>query len=599
MIFLPKNPVRPFLYSLGLSLGLLFGMEPFAFFPAGIGGGLCAFLLFTELKDWPLRFQIYWFLFLSQLVNLTVFFWIPSSISAISGAGTFISWLLFFVYGIFSHIKLPIAFYGWKICLKVYSKYRIYDDDSILPSWLLFPVFAVVADMITPQLFPWYWGNLAEGSLAFSQAAAVTGIYGTGFFLLFGSSGLALFRDKSGKKAGIVAASILSFVWILGGYRLLTAPEYKVPSSTPNTEDGYLKLSALLVQPNTAPAKREYAENPEYLGQAMSRNLEMALRGSLENHPPPDIIFLPESAVPFHGTDKGEAGMPNESYSPTFHGLTLYLTRKTGADLLYNELNQFRNGLKNQVTLLSSETGQITRYDKRRLLAFGEYLPFESSFPFLRSLFRETSRYIPGEKSVPLLGFRSFQRSVRPSPPTQEEIAQIQTPERFSDFLGFPSKEEGVSYQILPLVCYEAMFPSLVRDSVREAKKDVFTLLANPTNDAWFSSKTEAWQHAGTAKFRAIEFGLSLVRPAVSGISFAVDAYGRNLSAPIESGEIGNRAILLPVTRLSEEGNTFYSRWGNIPFYLYSFLILFSFPLADFFRKSGRKSTDTDSARNV
>ncbi|WP_246028330.1 apolipoprotein N-acyltransferase [Leptospira fletcheri] len=574
-------------------------MEPFAFLPAGIGGGLCAFLLFTELKDWPLRFQIYWFLFLSQLVNVTVFFWIPSSISAISGAGTFISWLLFFVYGIFSHIKLPIAFYGWKICLEVYSKYKIYNGDSLLLRWLLFPVCVVAADMITPQLFPWYWGNLAEGSLAFSQAAAFTGIYGTGFFLLFGSAGLALLRDTGEKNAGIVAASVLSFVWILGGYRLLTATEYKIPSSTPNTEDGYLKLSALLVQPNTAPAKREYAENPEYLGQAMSRNLEMALRGSLENLPPPDIIFLPESAVPFHGTDMGEGGAPNESYSSTFHGLTLYITRKTGADLLYNELNQFRDGLKNQVTLLSSETGQITRYDKRRLLAFGEYLPFESSFPFLRSLFSETSRYIPGEKPVPLLGFRSFHRSVRPSPPTPEEIAQIQTPERFRNPTGFPSKEEGVTYQILPLVCYEAMFPSLVQNSLREAKKGVFTLLANPTNDAWFSSKTEAWQHAGTAKFRAIEFGLSLVRPAVSGVSLAVDPYGRNLAIPIESGEIGNRAILLPVTRLSEEGNTFYSRWGNIPFYLYSFLTLLALSFTDFFRKNGQKRTDTGPTRNV
>nr|WP_232224718.1 apolipoprotein N-acyltransferase [Leptospira fainei] len=566
-------------------------MEPFGFFLAGGLSSISAYLFFQELKEWPQKFQILWLLLLSQILNFTVFFWIPSSISAISGAGGFISWILFLIYGIFSHLKLFLSFYGWKFSVDLYKKYRNNQSELLRLEWFLFPVWGILGDILTPQLFPWFWGNLAEGNLSFSQTAATTGVYGVGFFLLLGSASIVSLWNVNLRKLGIIGIVFFGFIWTLGGYRLLSAPDYKVPNTTPNVENNLLKLSAIMIQPNTSPAKREFAENPEYLGQAMSRNLEMALSSSLENIPPPDLIFLPESAIPFHGTDLNPNNISSGVYSSTFHGLVLYLTYKTGADLLYNELNQFDEGLRNQVTLISSETREMQRYDKRRLLAFGEYLPFESSFPFLRSLFKETSRYVQGGSPKPLLGSRSFYRVRQPSPPTPEEISAIQTPGNFPLSAHSTSPEDNVQYQILPLICYEAMFPSLVADSIREARKNEYTILANPTNDSWFSSGVEAWQHAGTSRFRAIEFGLSFVRPTVSGISFVVDPYGRALSIPMESGEIGTRAFLLPVTKLAPEGNTFYSRWGNLPFYFYSIIGMILFPFLNIllFRKIAKE----------
>ncbi|EQA45779.1 putative membrane protein [Leptospira broomii serovar Hurstbridge str. 5399] len=591
MTFFPKNPLRLFLSAFGISLGLLFGMEPFGFFLAGGVSAISAYLFFIELKEWPQKFQILWLLLLSQILNFTIFFWIPSSISAISGAGGFISWILFLIYGFFSHVKLFLSFYGWKFSVDLYKKYRNNKSELLRLEWFLFPIWGIIGDIVTPQLFPWFWGNLAEGNLSFSQTAAATGVYGVGFFLLLGGASIVSLQNSNLRKLGILGIVFFGLIWTLGGYRLLTAPDYRVPNTTPNVENNLLKLSAIMIQPNTSPAKREFAENPEYIGQAMSRNLEMALSSSLENVPPPDLIFFPESAIPFHGTDLNPNNVSSGVYSPTFHGLVLYLTYKTGADLLYNELNQSDEGLRNQVTLISSETREMQRYDKRRLLAFGEYLPFESAFPILRSLFKETSRYVQGGSPKPLLGTRSFYRVRQPSPPTPQEISAIQTPGNFPPSANSSSPEDSVQYQILPLICYEAMFPSLVIDSIREARKNEYTILANPTNDSWFSSRVEAWQHAGTSRFRAIEFGLSFVRPTVSGISFVVDPFGRALSTPIESGEIGTRAFLLPVTKLAQEGNTFYSRWGNLPFYLYSIIgvILFPFLNIFLFGKSAKK----------
>ncbi|TGL60544.1 apolipoprotein N-acyltransferase [Leptospira sarikeiensis] len=580
MIRFSRNPIRPFLCLIGISFGLLFGMEPFEFFPAGGLGAFSAYILFLELKEWRSRSAFYWLLGLSQTINLVVFFWIPSSISAISGAGTLVSWALFLVYGVLSHFKMVLFYFGWNFSLSLYTKYVNSSTRSDLLGWILFPIWGVLSDIIVPQLFPWFWGNMAEGNLSFSQIASWFGVYGVGFFLLLGSSSLYFLKDQSQRKYGIVGILIFGFLWTLGGFRLYSAPDYSVPSSTPIIENGVLKLSGILIQPNTSPGKRELAENPEFVGQTISTSLELGLRSSLETSPPPDLLFLPESAVPFHGTIPNEN--PNQSvYSSTYHGALMYLAYKTGADILYNELNQFPEGLKNQVTLLSSSNGEVIRYDKRRLLAFGEYLPFESVFPFLRKLFKETSFYITGGEPKPLIGTRALRREKFPSLPLEEETPLIQNPDHFRPYLTSSGKEEVVSYQILPLICYEAMFPALVTDSVSYAEKDKYTFFVNPTNDSWFSSEVEAWQHGGAVRFRAIEFGLTMVRPAVNGISFAVDPFGRSLNHPTKYSEKDTRSFLLPATKLEPNGNTLYSKWRNIPFYFYSILALALFFLAE------------------
>ncbi|TGK58271.1 apolipoprotein N-acyltransferase [Leptospira wolffii] len=578
MIRFSRSPIRPIVFILGIAFGILFAMEPFAFFPAGGLAAFCGFLLFQELRKWNIKSALYWLVALSQTVNLVVFFWIPSSISAISGAGWAVSWTLFLAYGLFSHAKFYASYLGWYISLNVYSKYGKSEEETSALGWLLFPIWSVLGDLVVPQLFPWFWGNMAEGNLSFSQISSYVGIYGTGFFLLVGGSSLALILEKRISRTGRIGILVFGIAWTLGGFRLYLAPSFSVPAETPKLEENVLKLSASLIQPNSSPGKRELAENPEFMGQTISTNLELGLRSSLETSPPPDILFFPESAVPFHGTDPTDASVSGSSYSPTFHGTVLYLAYKTGADILYNELNQSPDGLKNQVTLISSNTGESTRYEKRRLLAFGEYLPFESIFPSLRSLFRETSRYVTGGTPKPLTGERYLKRKRFPSPPTEEEISLIQDPENFSKSFIDGGSDDKVVYQALPLICYEAMFPGLVRESIENASNDTFTFLTNPTNDAWFASRVEAWQHGGAVRFRAIEFGLTFVRPAVSGISFAVDSYGRILNTPTNYGEKATESFLLPATKLNKKGNTFFSRWGNIPFFLYSALITALFP---------------------
>ena len=71
-------------------------------------------------------------------------------------------------------------------------------------------------------------------------------------------------------------------------------------------------------------------------------------------------------------------------------------------------------------------------------------------------------------------------------------------------------------------ICYELDFPQ----HIRQAVKLHASLILGPSND-WEAIKNT---HARMARLRAIETGISLLRPANGGISIAADPFGRILS---------------------------------------------------------------------
>ncbi len=83
-------------------------------------------------------------------------------------------------------------------------------------------------------------------------------------------------------------------------------------------------------------------------------------------------------------------------------------------------------------------------------------------------------------------------------------------------------KVSGSGNKITGAICYELDFPRHIRQA---AKMNAGLILA-PSND-WEDIKNT---HARMARLRAIENGISLLRPANGGVSIAVDPYGRILS---------------------------------------------------------------------
>lgn len=107
------------------------------------------------------------------------------------------------------------------------------------------------------------------------------------------------------------------------------------------------------------------------------------------------------------------------------------------------------------------------------------------------------------------------------------------------------------------LICFEAIFPG---EAVAANARPEWLL--NLTNDAWFGETAGPHQHFEIARMRAIETGLPVVRVANTGITGAVDGYGRRLGR-LGLGRTGSLDIHLPPP-LAE---TAYGRLGDLPFF--------------------------------
>jgi apolipoprotein N-acyltransferase len=133
-----------------------------------------------------------------------------------------------------------------------------------------------------------------------------------------------------------------------------------------------------------------------------------------------------------------------------------------------------------------------------------------------------------------------------------EFIAELEPGSRASVFSGPPAPFAVV-------ICYEGIFPELVRELVRGGAR----LIVNMTNDAWFGHTSGPWQHLAMYPFRAVEHRVAIVRAANTGVSVFI--------AP--TGQIVQSTALYERTTLTERvplrtRETVYARFGDWLAYL-------------------------------
>ncbi|WP_425053730.1 apolipoprotein N-acyltransferase [Psychromarinibacter sp. S121] len=257
-------------------------------------------------------------------------------------------------------------------------------------------------------------------------------------------------------------------------------------------------LDLRIVQGNV-PQQEKWA--PENREATITRYLDLSTRpGSV------DILLWPETAFPgFLDEDSGArsriaAAIPDE-------GLLL-----TGVPdrVSTNEGIRFFNTVQ-----AYDQTGRsLTGYAKHRLVPFGEYVPFRG--------------WLPIERMTEGLG--DFTAGTGPRT------------------LAFP----GVPL-VAVAICYEIIFPGHVVDGLFRPD-----WIFNATNDAWFGTSIGPEQHLASARMRAVEEGLPIVRAANTGISAIIDANG-DLVARLGTGETGVINAALP----SAHPPTLYARFGD------------------------------------
>jgi len=170
----------------------------------------------------------------------------------------------------------------------------------------------------------------------------------------------------------------------------------------------------------------------------------------------------------------------------------------------------------NTAVLVGTDGRTRGTYRKVRLVPFGEYVPFKRLLFFVGPLIESVGDFTPGQALTV-----------------------------------FDADGSRVSVAI----CYEAVYASMAQAFVAQGSE----LLATITNDAWFNRSSAASQHFEQAALRAVEQGRYLVRAANTGISGAVDPYGRVIART----PLFDTTMLAVDVRLLD-GHTIYHRLGDL-----------------------------------
>ncbi len=180
----------------------------------------------------------------------------------------------------------------------------------------------------------------------------------------------------------------------------------------------------------------------------------------------------------------------------------------------------------------------LGRYDKTHLVPFGEYVP-------LRWLIGRIASAVATGISP-----RDISRGDRPAAVTLPLAAP--TTEAPGSTSSITSVRVGTP------ICYELLFPDLVRRFVRDGAGVLLAI----TNDAWYGRTGAPYQFLAMTALRSAETGVWTIRAANTGVSAAIDASGRVR----EETRIFEPALLLADVPLRGAGTapTWYVRFGDV-----------------------------------
>ncbi len=193
----------------------------------------------------------------------------------------------------------------------------------------------------------------------------------------------------------------------------------------------------------------------------------------------------------------------------------------------------------NSMVVLDSSLNILSKYNKNKLVPFGEFLPFESFFKKF------------GLKKI-TQGYNSFSSDV------ERKIININ------------------NINFIPLICYEIIYSGKINKTNND-----FDLILNISEDGWFGDSVGTFQHFAHSIFRSIEEGKNLIRSSNNGISAFINSKGQIINQ-IKSTERG----VIEIKSFEQTKKTLFSSFGNKIFF---YFLLFYISLFFFLKKKENK----------
>jgi len=407
---------------------------------------------------------------------------------------------------------------------------------------LLAPFAWVAVELARTRItgFPWNLLGISQvDNIPLSHIATVTGVYGLSFEIMVVNTALAAAfvlrteRGQRSKRKPLLLATVSAMVVLQAG-RLISPPI--VPTDH----------TARLVQQNI-PVLQGGDWTKEYFEGTLRDLSRISLsapgaNSSGPDQPPassehPDLIVWPESPAPFYSTD------------PMFREAVSNIARQAQTWMLVGSLGIRNAGetperateLYNSGSLVNPAGEWGERYNKMHLVPFGEYVPFKRVFGFAGGLTKEVGDFSPGTSR-----------------------AALQAGSKLGVF-----------------ICYESIFP----DEIRQLAANGAEVFVNLSNDGWYGDSGAYAQHLKQARMRAVENDRWLLRDTNTGVTAAIDPYGRVVSSMPRKVRDAMDAhyALTNVT-------TFYTRHGDWFAYLCAIISVAGLPLNFRFRARTKSS---------
>jgi apolipoprotein N-acyltransferase len=442
--------------------------------------------------------------------------WLPCTARSFLGLPPGADILLWLGYG-FLHGQIT----GVIAALLVFMRHKLPVSDI-----MLFPLVTASVWTCFPALFFFQLGNGMTPFIPALQALDITGVCGLDFIIALVNILLyRILRLKSRRIEPLQAAAALIMILLWFGYGFSSMRLWRAEiSSWPERRIG-------LVQPNrpSPPPVREgvralLEEPPEFV---LSRSL-------LKERP--DVILWPEGHNFGYFTVPGRA----EDFSASVAAMKTPLIFQ---DYPEDRLPDGNMLYRNSSVLLASDGSFAGRYDKRKLVPFGEYIPFiDYDRPLIRKL-------------------------KLPPPVTAGNK---------------PALFRAGGMLILPVICYELQFSGFVAASMESDGRG--KVLLAQSNDGWYGSGSQVFQHSSSAVLRAVEHRVPVIHALQNGPSSIVMPDGRIL---YRGGFFVREARVVSMPYSAHSGGSFFTRHPDLfkGALISAFLIMF---LISIFR--GRKA---------